>query len=63
MLISKLSREDLENKYLDAYENNIVLKKLALKQEDRIKKLASFLKHFASELQLTKRLTFNQDDH
>ena len=38
LLISKLSREDLENKYLDAYENNIVLKKLALKQEDRIKK-------------------------
>ncbi len=38
LLISKLSREDLEDKYLKIYDENILLKKHARKQEDRIKK-------------------------
>ena len=38
LLISKLSHEDLEDKYLKIYDENILLKKHARKQEDRIKK-------------------------
>lgn len=38
LLISKLSREDLEDKYLKTYDENMLLKKHARKQEDRIKK-------------------------
>lgn len=38
MLIGKLSKEDLEDKYLTIYDENIILKKHARKQEDRIKK-------------------------
>ena len=38
LLISKLSREDLEDKYLKIYDENILIKKHARKQEDRIKK-------------------------
>ncbi len=43
MLISKLTREDLEDKYLKNYDENILLKKHARKQEDRIKKMATKL--------------------
>lgn len=43
LLISKLTREDLEDKYLKNYDENIVLKKHARKQEDRIKKMATKL--------------------
>lgn len=43
LLISKLSREDLEDKYLTNYDENILLKKHARKQEDRIKKMATKL--------------------
>ena len=43
MLISKLAREDLEDKYLKNYDENILLKKHARKQEDRIKKMATKL--------------------
>ena len=46
LLISKLSREDLEDKYLKNYDENILLKKHARKQEDRIKK---YLIHFLLE--------------
>lgn len=43
LLISKLTREDLEDKYLKNYDENILLKKHARKQEDRIKKMATKL--------------------
>lgn len=36
--IAKISREDLEDKYLNLYDENIILKKHARKQEDKIKK-------------------------
>ena len=37
-LISRLSREEIEDKYLKIYDENVLLKKHARKQEDRIKK-------------------------
>ncbi len=43
MLIGKLTREDLEDKYLKTYDENIALKKHARRQEDRIKKMATKL--------------------
>ena len=36
--IAKFSRQDLEDKYLKMTDENILLKKHALKQEDRIRK-------------------------
>lgn len=38
MHIFKLGIEDLRDKYLNVYEENILLKKHARKQEDKIKK-------------------------
>lgn len=37
LTIAKLSREDLEDKYLNIYDENIILKKHARKQEEKIK--------------------------
>ena len=37
-MVSKWPREELEDKYLRQYEENIVLKKHARKQEDKIKR-------------------------
>ena len=36
--ISKWNRDDLEDKYLRIYEENLLLKKHARKQEDKIKR-------------------------
>ncbi|XP_077993112.1 protein fantom-like [Glandiceps talaboti] len=41
--ISKLGRDELEDKYLRLYEENLVLKKHARKQEDKIKRMATKL--------------------
>ncbi|XP_046328973.2 protein fantom-like isoform X2 [Haliotis rufescens] len=41
--VSKLERVDLEDKYLRIYEENIILKKHARKQEDKIKRMATKL--------------------
>jgi protein fantom len=38
LTISKLTREDLEDRYLRVYDESIILKKHTRKQEDRIKK-------------------------
>lgn len=43
LLIAKLSREDLEDKYLKVYDENIILKKHGRKQEEKIKKMATKL--------------------
>lgn len=43
LLISKLTREDLEDKYLKVYDENILLKKHCRKQEEKIKKMATKL--------------------
>lgn len=36
--MAKLDRNDLEDRYLRMYEENILLKKHARKQEDKIKR-------------------------
>ncbi|XP_067651381.1 protein fantom-like isoform X3 [Haliotis asinina] len=41
--VSKLERDVLEDKYLRIYEENIILKKHARKQEDKIKRMATKL--------------------
>ena len=38
-VVAKLSREEIEDRYLRLLEENVVLKKHACKQEDKIKKL------------------------
>lgn len=43
LLISKLSRQELEDRYFESYDANILLKKHARKQEEKIKKLATRL--------------------
>ena len=42
-VVAKLSRGELEDRYLRLLEENVVLKKHAVKQEDKIKKLATKL--------------------
>ena len=42
-IVTKLNREDLEDRYLRLLEENVVLKKHAVKQEEKIKKLATKL--------------------
>ena len=37
-VVAKWTRDDLEDKYLRMYEENILLKKHARKQEDKIKR-------------------------
>ena len=37
-VVAKLSREELEDRYLRLLEENVVLKKHAVKQEEKIKK-------------------------
>ncbi|XP_033116274.1 protein fantom-like isoform X2 [Anneissia japonica] len=41
--ISKITREELEDKYLRLHDENLVLKRHARKQEDKIKKMATKL--------------------
>ncbi|CAF0828349.1 unnamed protein product [Brachionus calyciflorus] len=43
LTIGKLSRTDLEDKYLKIYDENIILKKHARKQEEKIKMMATKL--------------------
>ena len=42
-VVAKLSRGELEDRYLRLLEENVVLKKHAVKQEEKIKKLATKL--------------------
>ncbi|XP_041375657.1 protein fantom-like [Gigantopelta aegis] len=42
-MVSKWTRDELEDKYLRNYEENIILKKHARKQEDKIKRMATKL--------------------
>ncbi|XP_023329673.1 protein fantom [Eurytemora carolleeae] len=42
-IVSRISREDLEDRYLRVLEENASLKKHAVKQEDKLKKLATKL--------------------
>ena len=44
-----MSREELEDRYLRLLEENVVLKKHACKQEDKIKKLATKLIRVVSD--------------
>ena len=48
-LVSRLSRDALEDRYLRIMEESVVLKKHACKQEDKIKKLATKLIRVLSE--------------
>ena len=48
-VVAKLTREELEDRYLRLLEENVVLKKHACKQEDKIKKLATKLIRVMSE--------------
>ncbi len=41
--VAKISREELEDKYLRLHDENLVLKKHARKQEEKIKKMATKL--------------------
>ena len=41
-LVSKWSRDELEDKYLRIHEENLMLKKYGRKQEDKIKRYACF---------------------
>ena len=43
VVVSRLPREELEDRYLRLLEENVVIKKHACKQEDKIKKLATKL--------------------
>ncbi|XP_064640394.1 protein fantom-like isoform X3 [Lineus longissimus] len=52
--VSKWTREDLEDKYLRMYEENIVLKKHARKQEDKIKRMATKLLRLVSDKKKTE---------
>ena len=49
MLVAKLSREEVEDRYLRLLEENTLLKKHACKQEEKIKKLATKLIRVISE--------------
>ena len=49
MLMSKLSRDEVEDRYLRLLEENTHLKKHACKQEEKIKKLATKLIRVISE--------------
>jgi protein fantom len=42
-VVAKLSREEIEDRYLRLLEENVVLKKHAVKQEEKIKKIATKL--------------------
>jgi protein fantom len=59
LLISKLSREDIEDKYLKIYDENFLLKKHARKQEDRIKKMATKLIRLMND----KKKSLNQNNN
>ncbi|KAK2146667.1 hypothetical protein LSH36_590g01020 [Paralvinella palmiformis] len=48
-MVSKWSREDLEDKYMRQYEENLLLKKHARKQEDKIKRMATKLLRLVSD--------------
>ena len=49
LLVAKLSREEVEDRYLRLLEENTLLKKHACKQEEKIKKLATKLIRVISE--------------
>ncbi|CAH1779675.1 unnamed protein product [Owenia fusiformis] len=48
-MIARWTREDLEDKYLRLYEENIIIKKHARKQEDKIKRMATKLLRLVSD--------------
>jgi hypothetical protein len=48
-MVTKWDRDTIEDKYLRMYEENLILKKHARKQEDKIKRfvfIPSFPRHF-----------------
>ncbi|RDD43076.1 Protein fantom [Trichoplax sp. H2] len=47
--ISKISREELEDRYLRLHEENLILKKHGTKQEEKIKKMATKLLRLAAD--------------
>ena len=58
-VVAKLSRGEIEDRYLRLLEENIVLKKHAVKQDEKIKKLATKLIRVMSDkkrLEMGKRL-------
>ncbi|KAL3860281.1 hypothetical protein ACJMK2_010423 [Sinanodonta woodiana] len=57
-MVSKWSRDELEDKYLRLYEENIILKKHARKQEDKIKRMATKLLRLVND----KKKSSEQDN-
>ena len=53
-MVSRWSWDDLEDKYLRMYEENLVLKKHARKQEDKIKRMATKLLRLVSDKKKTQ---------
>ena len=47
--ITRLTREDLEDRYLRIYEDHLVLKRHAHKQEERMKKMATKLMRLVND--------------
>jgi len=45
-MVSKMDRGELEDKFIRLYEENLIIKRYAKKQDDKIKKLVEFLIFF-----------------
>jgi len=41
-MVSKMDRSELEDKFIRMYEENLIIKRYAKKQDDKIKKLVEF---------------------
>ena len=41
-MVSKMDRSELEDKFIRMYEENLIIKRYAKKQDDKIKKLVDF---------------------
>jgi len=41
-MVSKMDRGELEDKFIRMYEENLIIKRYAKKQDDKIKKLVEF---------------------
>ncbi|XP_072488328.1 protein fantom isoform X2 [Notamacropus eugenii] len=55
-LVSRVSREELEDRYLRLHEENIVLKQHASKQEDKIKRMATKLIRLVNDKKRCERI-------
>jgi len=46
-MVSKMDRSELEDKFIRMYEENLIIKRYAKKQDDKIKKLVELYVFFA----------------